>query len=250
MRSYQTVSRDYFDAVIRSMREQGFQFMAWVTMNSNKFRYHVDSFRYAQESRLFFVASGKAFIVMLKFTEQFGYRPPEQKAWDEGFHCVYWSGRVDYSYDSLPLIEEYVREGRRLGGHDEEERDFNRYMAQLHRGVESCLESNGFRVGWSYSEDEGTDVQKCLSFEQVDVNSDVPVDVNSDVPLDPQELAKIFGAMLNLLRPHLYRLFENLQVTDYAPHYTFPGQEKEFWAKFPLHRLKAVAPRIWGSEFS
>ena len=233
--SYNTAPRSYFQAVIESMRKHGFEFMAWVTMNSRKNRYHVDFHKFSQGSRLFFIVPGGTFIVMLELTEHFGmlhYNEDMTTYWEEDYYQAYWSGFICYSYSWRRMLEDHYakarEEGRWVEWNEEIGFDPDQYMAE-----------SPFRWGHSSSWDGVHEPH----FEQNNAGM-------SNSLLDPEVLTRPFGAMLQEVRPFLYRRFRDLQVTDFAPHYTFRRQEPEFWSKFPLHRLKSVANRIWGSDFN
>ncbi len=231
---YKTAPREYFKSIIEAMRKQGFDLMAWVTMNSRRNTYHVDLFRYAQESRLFFVVPNKTFIVMLELTEHFGSETYLETGtqWDEIYYQAYWSGFVGYSYDwKKELSDHYSKardEGRFVEFYEKFEFSPEKYIRESGFRVSGGMSNNGFRV---------------VDFEQQDA-------CESKALLDSRSVTSLFGAMLQEIKPYLYREFRDLQVTDFAPHYTFPGQEKDFWARFPLNRLRNVASQIWGSDFS
>lgn len=231
MTSYATASKEYFSAVIQEMRRQGFDLLAWVTMNSKKNRYHVDSFRFSQEARLFFVPN-KAFIVMLELTEHFGYKGSLPNSWDEDYYQAYWSGFYSYSYNWEQLLKDHYAKAREEGRWVEDTEKVGFFS-------EPFLDGSPF---WLYGGIMGGGVYQ-RDFEQKDAS-------NSRTLLTPEEVAKPFGAMLQGVQAYLYRRFRELQTTSFAPHYTFPEQERDFWAKFPLSRLKEVATHIWVSDFN
>ncbi|MDD5731318.1 MAG: hypothetical protein PHU42_00240 [Patescibacteria group bacterium] len=230
MAPYKTAEKAYFQRLMDEMIRKGFRYMAWVTMNSKTSHYHVDMFRFAQESRLFFNVPGKAFIVMLALTEQFGNGPDENGRWDENYKHCYWNGFIEYSYNRQSWCEAEIE--WRLA-HGQMISDDPR---SIEEEVSKCLDPEVFRWGSACG-------HNCY-FEQV-----VQPNGNSKDLLDAKTMTSSFGKMLAVLTPHLHSRFKELQVTSYAPHYTFPGQEKKFWSMFPLCRLERVADRVWGSDF-
>lgn len=234
---YKTAPREYFQAVIEAAKKQGLDLLAWVTMNSSRYIYHVDCYRFVQESRMFFQVPGKAFIVMLNLHEQFGIREwtarsEHGEVWDEDYYKTYWSGFVTFGHDRAATFRdlwEKAYEADRWENSDSVEFTTDEFFQDLFRW------GGGYR---SYS--DWTD-----KFEQVH-------NICSDWTelMGPEEVVRVPGKMFKRLEPFLFVRFRDLQVTDFAPHYTFPGHEADFWDKFPVGRLKKVAGRIWGSTFS
>ncbi len=226
--------REYFQAVIDKMKERGFEFLAWVTMNTDQNTYHVDFFGYTQESRIFFRVPEKASIVMLDLTQHIGQKDREEGTVDWNFYEAYWRGFVDYSYDSKEWIHAEVRRQR------DEERPWDEDLPDLPGLVLGCLDQTFFREGGSSSQASHFHQRFEPEYGRYDYQN---------LP-DPTGLTAPFGEMLEIVMPYLYARFNDLQVTDYAPHYTFREQEPDFWAKFPIPRLqRAVKRRIWGSDF-
>ena len=235
MSHFRTASHEYFQSVIGSMKQQGYDLMAWVTMNSARHTFFT-KVRFAQESRMFFTVSGKSLIVVLTLRESFG-RPLRQTEnevteWDEKYYSGYWSGFVCYSYDSQKVLRDYLdgREGE-VSLSEDGMWDIP-VSAYFHGGP---LKTHGF--------------SKVDGVIQIDLEPTTPSGSQQDLPT-AEVLTHSFGKMLNGTSPFLYRRFRSLQVTDFAPHYTFPNQERDFWEKFPLSRLRQIAPHIWGSDFA
>ncbi len=234
---YKTAPREYFQAVIEAAKKQGLDLLAWVTMNSDRYKYHVDCFRFVQESRMFFQAPGKAFIVMLELTEQFGIRnwsaaSEHGEVWDEGYYKVYWSGFVTFAFDQTAMFRdlwEKAPEVDRWENLDSIGFSTDEFFQDLFRW------GGGSRMDSVWHDD----------FEQVHGICSGWTEV-----MGPEEVVRVPGEMLEKLEPFLYGRFRDLQVTSFAPHYTFPGHEADFWNKFPVDRLKKVAGRVWGSTFN
>lgn len=220
---YQTAPRSYFDCVIEEMKAQGFEFMAWVTMNSRKYKYHVSLFDFAQESRLFFRAPKQAFIVCLILQEHFGKKYDHTvDGLNSDYRQSYWRGFIEFAHSQRKWYQ-YFYECLCGDFYSAEKADFGEHLA-------ACC-SDYFRWDGNWI------------FEQKDAGT-------SGKLIEPKILTAQFGKMLDFLKPVLHPRFRELQITKFAPYYTFPDQEPAFWKKFPLNRFKGLADRTYGSTFS
>lgn len=228
--AYRTAPREYFDLGIKSMKDQGFDVLAWVTMNSHRHHYFTDAYRFAQESRLFFVAPGQTLVVMLELRELFG-RKIGPEAWDEGYYLGYWSGFICFTHDHRRAFRDFLtgKLNEDLSLDDNEVWDLP---------ITRCFQGTPFEIHWSSSLDGIFHYQ---------LEPKVRACTQQDLP-KAADLTQPFGGLLKKIYPYLYRRFRSLQVTDFAPHLSFPRQEREFWEKFPISRLRAIAPHIWGSR--
>ncbi len=215
--------KKYFQSIIEAMKASGFDFMAWITMNSHKNQYHVDSL-FTQESYLFF-SGPNALIVQLIFHEHFDDSIiREYCSIEDGISRKYWSIKVYYSWSHSKWIE-----------------DENNWSDPYHELIEfpytKILEF--FTSDELFRSSGGSSEGRCIcdEFEQTGITS---------APMDAETLVAPLKQLLELIDPYLYKKFKSLQVTGFAPHYTFPGQETDFWGKFPLKRLCRKVDRVWG----
>lgn len=215
--TYQTASREYFDSVIKAMEHEGFELLAWVTMNSGKNRYHVNLFKFAQESRLFFHAPNKSILVMLELIEHFGldrsfYDQKEGKdKWIEDYYEGYWRGDIIFAHNRGKMRREYHNKIHQETG------EWPEFEEQPFR-IEDFFENSPF-----YRHGGGGDGHTWhISFKPNSI-----WEKQSELP-KADDITLPFGKMLRALEGYLYPKFREMQVTGFAPYYTFPDQEEDF----------------------
>jgi hypothetical protein len=206
------------------MKKHGFRLMAWITMNSNEHPYHVDLHEYVQHDRLFFSLPGKTMMVMLELHQCFG----KTERWTHS----YWSGWVLTNWNTVKEYQDYldsIRGTDEMWDHDPDEVGYTTRQAIKDSGV--------FDVGWG----SGSRYSEKWTFDQIDA-------YHSSLPT-AEQITSPFPNIIEAIGKYMYEQFNDLQVTEFPPHYCFEQCERWFWTQFPIERLLTkVRGRIWGSE--
>jgi hypothetical protein len=222
--------KQYFQAIIDGMKEGGFEFLSWVTMNSKKYESRPKYYGESQYSRMFFnAAENKSLIVMFEYVHHEGCYEGNPEVLNADYLFSYWHIEVWYNYSQKRHIEDWYLK------HHEDYPGFSiiGYFANPRWDQDNNDPSFKFRF-------TGSAGLNC-SFEQID----------SHIQLTPEDLFTPAVKLLKYIKPWLYVKFRDLQVTSFPP-FSFseaPESVPEFWGRFDLKRLAKIAQNYWGSEF-
>lgn len=217
----QLVPTPYFDAVSRLMKRYGLREFARVVIDTSDVRYHVPAGA-ARSTTLFFSLSQRAFIVQMEYNES-----DHEDEWERQYPSGkppqgvtgYWG--VRFYQEFLPyknLLDRVKHLDPDCWDRELEKVPFHGY----------CPEFSGFqnygnqKYGAPGQNPEGLNLLQLV-----------------------KEISEVVYATADWLAGPR---FEGLQVTDFPPHYTFPGSENIFWDRFGRHNLRPLIRKAWGSK--
>ncbi len=208
------VRSNYFERVICQMEKGGYQLFSQVAIDSNDCPYHVPA-TYARDTRLFFRLPEKKLIVKLVFNES-DYHTP-------GKLDCYWTIRLYPVFKSYAkLFDMTYRSEMAL---DLEDKDPTDNIPLFRKAVNLPGFRNRHNYTWEQQGSYGV------------------------LPLDPEQMVRsLVRALYPATRYIAFGQFKELQVTDFPPHYTFPGSPKIFWERFDNEAFSQIVIRPWGSE--
>lgn len=214
--------KPYFQRVINAMKAQGYEFLTWVTLNSQTHKHHVSLYKYTRTSILYFVVRGKSLIVELTFNEDLDN--------EEGaYYRSYWSGNVIYAYNYEKMLTVAYKAKWDTG------KIFDDAPVQTF-SVRDCMNDANLFTTYGSSSFDG--------MHQLDFDGQSSQD--SSQPANPDAFCVVFGSIYTGLKDYLYPKFLRLRRHIFEPSYTYPNSQEAFWAKFNLRRFNEfrVADRL------
>lgn len=200
----------YFQQVVDEMRVIGVEHLHTHQIDSKQVPYHVGFYEFARVTTLFFRIPHRAIIISARFTEDID---------KEMGYGHYWHLNVDAEFTPQSGVEEQA------------------WWLWLNNFYEELCCS---RFCQSHGSLNRQPLQLSRSFEEASIHFD-------EERMVPAELVSSIRELVEMLRSRVVQYFTELQVTDFSPHYQFPGCEEVFWAQFPEKTLRqAVIGRIWG----
>lgn len=213
----------YFDEIEQAMRRQGFSILARTTIDNTDHRFHVTA-SVARSTALFFCIPQRALIVQMVYTEsdfkdeviKWLSMPSEKKG-----VCGHWS--IHFHRKFLPTKNICDRLIHQKVGTDDWDDALD--ALPLYR---RCPEKIG---GLVY---QG--------------NSRYDDNYGDNGAIGPKKLASLIGEIVWKIADWLEYSFDELQVTSFPPHYTFPRCEETFWKRFDCKKLRGIVHKPWGSD--
>jgi len=229
------VDETYFEQVIAHMGKKGFVLFSRVTTEqTDEVRYHVSALA-ARDTRLFFHYPNTCLIVTLVYGE-------DACDWREPSDTVEGHWDVMFDYEFLPdrelvkkmYISVFDKVPRREIVEDKWGGEYRRVPHHNCGADEKLFPDFRYRT--------------CKNMAQLYA----PTERTS-----PEKIAENVWGFIGKTIPYLNKApFYELQVTSFAPHYTFPRSESKFWERFKEASAKISTPfylwslvrRPWGSE--
>ncbi len=212
----------YFDTIEQAMRQQGFSLLARTTVDNTDHRYHVTAST-ARSTGMFFYIPQRALIIQMVYTESDFYdRLSEESglASDNKGVCGHWS--ITFHKKFLPAKNIFSR--LRQQGVDAD--DWNDTL-------------NTLPLYWRYPEKIGD-----LTYLG---NSMYEGNYGENGAIESETLASLIGEVVWKIADWLDYSFNELQVTSFPPHYTFPDCTETFWERFDRKKLHRIVQKPWGS---
>lgn len=213
----------YFDTIESEMHKKGFSLLTKTTIDNTDHRFHVTA-SVARSTALFFCIPQRALIIQMVYTESdFHDRLSEKMdlvSENKGV-CGHWS--ITFHRKFLPTQNLYNRLIQ--AGVEVDEWDHVLNNLPLYRRAPKNLGGLVYLGNSRYDDNYG-----------------------ENGAIDPEMLASLIGKVVWEIADWLDYSFNELQVTGFPPHYTFPGSEETFWERFDRKKLHAIVQKPWGSD--
>jgi hypothetical protein len=206
----------YFENIIAAMKRGGYEMLGRVAIDSNDRKYHVPAL-FARDTSLFFRLHGKKLIVQMSFCENVRE--------GSGYSC-HWHIRAYMVFKPIHALVKMTYDPDRSMFDGSPLDDIPIY------GRDSKL-MPGKSYGGSCNGDE----------------RHILYELSKEESCDSGGMAEtIVRALAEVDRFVCDGAFKRLQVTNFPPHYVFPGSERTFWQRFGIKTLGQAVLRPWGSE--
>ena len=196
-----------FDRVIKAFEANGFEFLAKITMDGDRFRYHVPMQEVRETNLFFYPVGGKSMFFNLNCSEHV----------DEHGYMSFWSVKLIFTDDWKKWYIDQSNKTDDIFEREEipEDIPYDCYFTQNDIG------NYGFSAGVLHCETWWEDSWQL-----------------------PVRFIKALKEFLQAIEPYLYHKFLELELSSFGPYYTFPDNTDDFWRMFPKHRLYRVTKRF------
>lgn len=233
------IDSHYFGAIVERMLDKGFSLFAFVQVSTDEgFSYHVPT-QNARDTRMFFHVPNKSLIVALSYDENdySSTYPIESEYWKE-LPQGHWTVSFYHQFvDGAEMVRRtYIADGEK---------------AEPGTYVTLCDS-----YGWTEERELAVPLYNTTPSPTHFAwrgNGEMCELYCPETPTAPEIVVDDIWCIVEPMLPYLDRLpFDELQVTSFPPHYTFPSCEAEFWKLFkesvsPSY-LRSLIRRPWGSE--